>query len=133
MSTGNAEFHRHLFTVSKVLETVLHYEQQPGNLNNLLTEKIKFSKDRGYSQASGVLYWLHLRDKTKWGRQLTGLRPTKENIFYGDMRINGKKSLLIFQFDHDKGNLIIDVFRGFYPNHKGILQKLIETHPYHFK
>ncbi len=133
MSTGNAEFNRHLFTVSKVLETVLHYEQHPGNLNNLLTEKIKFSKDRGYSQASGVLYWLHLREAKKWGRQLTGLRPAKENIYYGDMLINGRKSLLIFQFEAENGNLIIDVFRGFYPSHKGILKKIIETHPYHFK
>ena len=128
---GNADFKRHLFTVSKVLETVLHYEQHPDDLNHLLTERIKFSKDRGYSQASGILYWLHLRDKTKWRRQLTGLRPTKEGIFYGDMKINGRKSLLLFQFDQDKGNLIIDVFRGFYPTHKG-LQKILKTHPYLF-
>ncbi len=129
---GNAEFKRHLFTVSKVLETVLHYEQHPDDINHLLTERIKLSKDRGYSQASGVLYWLHLRGKTKWGRQLTGLRPTGENTYYGDMKIKGKKNLLIFQFDHNKGNLIIDVFRGFYPSHKGILQKILQTHPYLF-
>lgn len=130
---GNADFKRHLFTVSKILETVLHYEQHPNNTNHLLTEKIKFSKDRGYSQASGIFYWLHLRDKTKWGRQLTGLRPTGETTYYGDFKINGAKSLLIFQFDHKKGNLIIDVFRGFYPTHKGILQKILKTHSYHFK
>jgi hypothetical protein len=41
---GNSDFKRHLFTVSKVLETVLHYEQQPGNLHNLLTEKIKLDQ-----------------------------------------------------------------------------------------
>lgn len=129
---SNADFKRHLFTVSKVLETVLHYEQHPGDLHHLLTERIKFSKDRGYSQASGILYWLHLRDKTKWGRQQTGLRPLEEGIFYGDMKINGRKSLLLFQFDKDKGNLIIDVFRGFYPSHKGILDKILKTHPYLF-
>ncbi len=130
---GNAEFKRHLFTVSKVLETVLHFEQHPESKNNLLTEKIKFSKDRGYSQASGILYWLHLRDKTKWSRQLTGLRPVKDGVFYGDIKINKTKSLLLFQFDQDKGNLIVDVFRGFYPLHKGILQKIINSHPYYWK
>lgn len=128
-----AEFKRHLYSVSQTLETVIHYEQLQENSNNLLTEKIKFSKDRGFSQASGILYWLHFREKTKWGRQLTGLRPYKENIFYGDIIINGTKSLLIFQFKKEKDKLIIDVFRGFYPLRKGILTKILKTHPYHFK
>lgn len=130
---GNADFKRHLYTVTKVLETVLHLEQHLNNTGDLLTEKIKFSKDRGYSQASGILYWLHLREKTKWGRQLTGLRPVKDEVFYGDIKIKGKKSLLVFQFDKDKGRLVIDVFRGFYPSHKGILQKILKTHSYLFK
>jgi len=130
---GNADFKRHLFTVSKVLETVLHYEQHPDIPNNLLTERIKFTKDRGYSQASGVLYWLHLREATKWGNQLTGLRPVKNEVFYGDIKIKGKKSLLLFQFNKDKGNLVVDVFRGFYPAHKGILQKMLKIHSYLFK
>lgn len=133
MSTGTADFKRHLFTVSKVLETVLHYDKHPDNLSNLLTDRLKFSKDRGYSQASGILYWLHLREAKKWGRQLTGLRPIGDNKYYGDMLINGKKSLLLFHFEKENGNLITDVFRGFYPSHKGILQKIIETHPYYFK
>ena len=129
---GNADFRRHLFTVSKVLETVLHYEQHQDTFNHLLSERIKFSKDRGFSQASGVLYWLHLREKTKWGRQQTGLRPVKEGIFYGDIKINGSKSLVLFQFNKDEGNLIIDVFPGFYPSNKGTLNKILKAHPYLF-
>ena len=44
MSNGKAEFKRHKYIVSKVLETVLHFQQTGNDLNHLLTENLKFTK-----------------------------------------------------------------------------------------
>lgn len=128
---GNAEFKRHYFQLTKKLATVAHYEITTGEPHPLITPTIKFSKDRAYSNASGQLFWLHMRDSTRWGKQVTGLRPTLElGVFYGDVQFP-KKSLFLFQFSSDGRKLIIDIFPSFYPSHKGILDKLIATHTYH--
>lgn len=123
----------HLYNCNKILETVIHFDLDPSTPKSILTDKIKLSKDRAYSNASGQEYWLHLRELTRWGRQLTGLRPIGDCLFYGDIKIEDRKSLLIFQFRGDKSQVVIDVFRGFYPAHKGILQNIVEQHPIYYK
>lgn len=131
MKNSKAEYIRHQYIATKSLASVLHFEMSSQSSKIQLTDQLKLSKDRGYSQASGVLYWLHLREETKWSRPMTGLRPVGNNTYYGDIKIKGKKSLLVFQLDSNEKHLVIDVFRGFYPSNKGILVKLLTTHSYY--
>lgn len=127
---GNAEFKRHHFKLTKKLATVTHYEHINGKPHPLITSTVKFTADRAYSNATGQLYWLHLRGSTKWGRPITGLRCTLElGVYYGDIQ-NPKKSLLLFQFSSDWQDLIIDVFPSFYPSNKGFLEQLAKNHNY---
>jgi hypothetical protein len=61
---------------------------------------------------------------------ITGLRTTnKKGLFFGDWlnKRTHKKTLLLFTFSNDEQTLLIDVYRGFYPNHKGILQNIISA------
>lgn len=131
---GNAQFVRHIYKVEKVLKTytVYHLETvQQGT--NQLTEKLRIELYRGYSDAAGIEYYLRLRDTGNWSscEKVTGLRPTNRTLVFDGNRKKGSKSLLLFQFSKDRQTLIIDVFRAFYPAHKGILTKIVQTHPYH--
>ncbi len=132
--TGNApDYIRHTYKVLKVLKsyTVFKLQKLDGN-TNLLTDVIRIEKFRGKSNATNINYYLRLRNCSNWSKceMVTGLRPTKiKGLFYGDRRTNTtKKTLLIFVATNDPNTLIIDVYRGFYPNHKGILQNIISTY-----
>ena len=120
-------YFRHTFKMSKELKSYTVYElvEVLGN-SNLLTQLIRIEPYFGKSSATNIKEYLRLRDVSNWSKceQVTGLRPThKEGLFYGDRQRPGvSKTLLIFQFSKDRQSLIIDVYRGFYPNHKGILQ-----------
>lgn len=135
-STGKTpDYIRHTFKVTNELKsyTVYELDQVTGN-KNLLTDILRIEKFQGKSNASNITDYLRLRTTSNWSKceKITGLRPTKEGIFYGDwVKRNQnnelKKTLLLFTFSKDGQTLVIDVFRGFYPNHKGILQNIIST------
>ncbi len=126
-------YFRHTFKLAKELKSYTIYElvEVTGN-KNLLTELIRIEAYFGKSNATNIKEYLRLRDTSNWSKceQVTGLRPThKEGLFYGDrQRLGINKSLLIFAFSKDRKTLVIDVYRGFYPNHKGILQNIIKTY-----
>lgn len=111
---------RHIYTVCKVFETVRHYELiEVSNGTAILTPKININKDRQYSNAKDVLYWLKLFENKKWTTVVTGLKVTQnKRLYYGDLTktYNGKKTktnLLIFVFTND--SLFVDVFPCYYP------------------
>lgn len=132
---GNAKFTRHIYKIEKALKSYSVYQLSRSEFGECkLTSFLRIEEYRGFSNATGIKDYLRLRDTNNWAtcEMVTGLRPTtKELVFYGN-RAKGAKSLLLFQFSPDRKTLIIDVFPAFYPNHKGILQKIVETHPYHF-
>lgn len=137
MFTGIADYIRHSYKVTNELKSYTVYElvEVEGN-NNLLTELIRIEKFNGKSNATYINDYLRLRTSTSWDKseKITGLRPTQnELLFYGDwLKLNElntpKKSLLIFLFSKDRKTLIIDVYRGFYPLHKGVLQNIVKTY-----
>ena len=137
MFTGNANYIRHSYKVTNELKsyTVFELVEVAGN-TNFLTDLIRIEKFNGKSNATNIKDYLRLRTATSWDKsqKITGLRPTEnELLFYGDwLKVNEsntlKRNLLIFLFSKDLKNLFIDVYRGFYPLHKGILQNIIKTY-----
>jgi hypothetical protein len=134
-STGNnlADYIRHTYKVLKELKsyTIYTLSNSEGNVN-LLTDILRIEKFQGKSNASNITDYLRLKNTTNWNtsEMITGLRTTnKKGLFYGDWlnKRTQKRTLLLFTFSNDEQTLLIDVYRGFYPNHKGILQNIISA------
>jgi hypothetical protein len=130
------DYIRHTYKVSKELKSYTIYDFVEVDKTNQLTQTLRIEKFNGKSNATNINEYLRLRTTTSWSKseKVTGLRPTqKEGLFYGD-RITKKenkvstKHLLVFQFSKDRTTLIIDYYRGFYPNHNGILQNIISNY-----
>jgi hypothetical protein len=138
-STGNftPDYIRHTYKVTNELKsyTVYGLSTLEGNVN-LLTDILRIEQFQGKSQTTRVDDYLRLRtDPKSWTRSklVTGLRPTSNKcLFSGDSKPIGKdhtvKTLLMFLFSADGQTLFIDVYRGFYPNHNGTLQNIINTY-----
>lgn len=138
-STGNftPDYIRHTYKVTNELKSYTVYELSTSEGNvNLLTDILRIEQFQGKSQTTRVDDYLRLRtDLKSWTRSklITGLRPTSnKSLFSGDSKSIGKdtiaKTLLMFLFSTDKQTLFIDVYRGFYPLHNGILQNIISTY-----
>jgi hypothetical protein len=132
MFTGTPEHIRHFYEVENVLKSYTVYSLKNVSDSNRikLTGLVRLEPFRGKSNTSGVRILLRGRERNRWAKNsLTGLRPTSmESVFYGDHLINGKKSLLLFRLEDNSRVLIIDYFNGFYPNHMGILNAMIQNH-----
>jgi hypothetical protein len=134
-STGNTpDYIRHTFKVTSELKSYTIYQlaEVRGN-KNLLTDILRIEKFQGKSNALNINDYLRLRNTTNWSKceQVTGLKQTKiKDLFYGDRRNKetSKRTLLLFLFSNDRQTLFIDVYRGFYPNHNGILQNIINAY-----
>lgn len=120
---------RHLYKLCKVFETVRHFELfEVTNGTAVLTPKININKDRQYSNAKDVFYWLKLFENDKWTKVVTGLKVTpNKRLYYGDLSekqngIRTKTNLLIFAFTNDC--LIIDVFPYYYP--ESVLNEILQ-------
>ena len=137
-STGNTpDYIRHTYKVINELKSYTVYELSTSEGNvNLLTDILRIEQFQGKSQTTRVDDYLRLRtDPKSWTRSrlITGLRPTSnKSLFSGDSKPIGKdttvKTLLMFLFSIDRQTLFIDVYRGFYPIHNGILQNIINTY-----
>lgn len=137
-STGNTpQYIRHVYKITNELKSYSIFEiDEVSNGTLLLTELLRIEKFQGKSSTTRVDDYLRLRtDSKSWTRSqlITGLRPTAiKNLFSGDCKPIGKnstvKTLLMFLFSNDRKTLTIDVYRGFYPNHNGILQNIISTY-----
>lgn len=104
------------------------------NGNRQLNEMLNVSKDRKFSKAKNIDYWLKGKDtnQKKWSKAITGLKPTlTPMIYYGDISVKykGKRKpthLVLFYFYQDAKKLIIDVYSNFYTQNKEELQQLIK-------
>lgn len=115
-------------------DNVRHYELQGvfGGENKLY-EMINISRDRKFSNAKNVQYWLKGKGKLDqfWGHCITGLKTTKTPfVFFGDIpqHENGRikpKDLLIFRFSNKAEKVYIDAYSDYYTEKKEILGKLI--------
>lgn len=130
---GNANYFRHVYKLDRALKSYSVYQLDKENTpTNLLTDILRIEEYRNKSNATNIKDYLRLRTSSNWktGEQVTGLRPFKDQIFYGDRKENDKKSLLIFQFNKDRTILFIDVFRAFYPFNRGMLGNILKGHKY---
>src|SRR5699024_8111280 len=99
------------------------------------SKKINISKDRQFSKAHNIAYWLKQRNPgdTKWQKPTTGLKPTgRPLVYFGDIpkKKNGKfkpQHLLLFRFSSNAETLTIDLYHGFYTNNREELRQLIQT------
>lgn len=130
---GNANYFRHVYKLDRALKSYSVYQLDKENTpTNLLTDILRIEEFRNKSNATNIKDYLRLRTSSNWktSEQVTGLRPFKDQIFYGDRKENDKKSLLIFQFNKDRTILFIDVFRAFYPFNRGMLGNILKGHKY---
>jgi hypothetical protein len=135
---GNASnYTRHTYKVSSELKnyTVYHLTDVNNGIN-LLTEILRIEKFQHKSKATNIRDYLRLRNTSNWANceMVTGLRPTHiKGLYYGDRRKQnktrpGKKTLLMFLFAPDRSTLIIDVYKGYYPNNRGFLENIINSY-----
>lgn len=132
MFTGSPEYIRHIYQVDKVLKSYTVYSLKSASDSSRikLTPSVRLEPFRGKSNTSGVSVLLRDREPHRWAKNtLTGLRPTScKSVYYGD-HINGnQKNLMLFKLTDNSRTLIVDYFNGFYPNHKGILDAIIQNH-----
>lgn len=117
---------RHIYKVlnPNQFKEVRHYELKKDLDVSAFTYKVNLSKDRGFSRADDVIYWLKQRskdgkkwtDKNKTGLKLIGYK----HVFYGDIAKfeNGiyiPQHLVLFRFIDSANTLIIDYYPNYYP------------------
>jgi len=101
----------------------LRHKQQ----DEFLTELVRVEKDQGFSKAKDVVYWLRIRNQSNWSKcqTPTGFKKTdKTNVFFGDIKTDRGKTLIIFKFQDDESLKIFNYQNGFYPK-KTQLKKII--------
>ena len=120
------------YDLSKALKTYNIYSlnTQKRIVCEPFTDLIKIENFRGFSNGKGFDKYLQLRDTSNWNtcERVTGVKPYKENIFFGDRVKYGKKSLIVFVFTNGVDNLLIDYYEGFYPNNNIELQLILNTY-----
>ncbi|MBX2960632.1 MAG: hypothetical protein KF732_11840 [Flavobacteriales bacterium] len=135
METGINKYVRHTYKISKELKSYTVYDlEDVNNPNKLLTDTIRIEPFLNYSNADNFNDYLRIKNHSNWkfSSLITGLKPTStKNLFFGDcakpnLLGNTKKSLLLFYFDNDKGTLIIDVFRDYYPYNNSLLENQLK-------
>ena len=136
MKTGNANFVRHTYEVSKELKSYTVYKLVDEVVNNaphLLTDIIRVEPFMQLSNGKGFCDYLRIRNQSNWKKcnVITGLKFTKnKDLFYGDCdkpHLIGcnKQTLLIFRFENDPLRVIIDVFKDYYPFNDNLLKNLV--------
>lgn len=125
MSTGDVIVYR--FKESKVNKNSTIYQLEDSQtLSGWITDPVKIEKFQGFSKATNTDYYFKLRDQSNWAKceQVTGLWKTPyKGVFYGDRRMQGTKTLILFQLSINRENLTIYVYpNGYYPSQSVIYQ-----------
>lgn len=121
----------HLYDLGKELKTVLHFHSNITNPKNLLSKKVKFVKDEAFFQSSGILYHFQQFSIKRWSKKKVGLIPINDGHYYSKIEIEGKESIAIFNFMPRNCQVIIDIYKGYYPENYRILKKFLENIPYY--
>ncbi|OFY96734.1 MAG: hypothetical protein A3K10_15715 [Bacteroidetes bacterium RIFCSPLOWO2_12_FULL_31_6] len=134
MNTGNVNFVRHTYQVSKELKSYTVYQiVEVKNNTNLLTDLIRIEPFLNKSKATNFNDYFRIYNKSSWAKSdlITGLIPTStKHLFFGDCKKpsligNTSKSLLLFYFVPNSNQLIIDVFTDYYPYNDNLLINLL--------
>ena len=97
---GNANYFRHVYILDKALKSYSIYQLDRNQTSsNLLTDILRIEVYRQKSKATNIEHYLRLRTTNNWSKceQVTGLRKYSNQIYYGDRRKAGRKSLLIMK------------------------------------
>ncbi len=91
--------------------------------NSFITQEVKLERFQRYSNATGIDYYLRLKNEPTWSNSelVTGLfKTTRKGIFYGDRKENWNvRTLIIFKVSPDFQTLILIVYpRGQYPKNQ---------------
>ncbi len=126
---------QHIFKAIKCFKQVRHYQSEKElTATDLLTTTINISKDREFNNSKDVSYWLKIRDVKKWTKAVTGLKRTKNSLLYfGDIATskNGvykPTHLLIFKFRPGGKELLVYLYKHFYPRNTTELQNILSNY-----
>jgi len=91
--------------------------------NSFITQEVKLERFQRYSNATGIDYYLRLKNEPTWSNSelVSGLfKTTRKGIFYGDRRENWNiRTLIIFKLSPDFQTLTLIVYpRGQYPKNQ---------------
>jgi hypothetical protein len=95
---------------------------------SFLTNVVKIEKFQGFSKVFNVDLYFRIKDQSSWAKskQITGLFKTNtKNVFYGDFKHLGVKTLLVFRLSKERDVLMVYEFpKGCCP-HKSVIDKTI--------
>jgi hypothetical protein len=122
---------QHIFKAVKCFKQVRHYQSEKELNNDLLTSSINIGKDREFNKSKNVSYWLKLREPKKWGKNITGLKKTKNPyVYFGDIPtikngVHKPAHLLVFVFNKTGTKLKIHLYKNYYPSNKNELNNIL--------
>lgn len=121
------DFVRHTYTLINPTKTYQVYQIADPFNYRILPELCRIEDYRGKSNARNIEKYFRIRTTTNWqtSEMVTGLRKHTTGIFHGNRLHNGKKHLIIFLLSDDLETLVVDYYRGFYPNTPAILQDIL--------
>lgn len=101
-------------------QDTIYQISEPKELQSFLTEFVKVEKYQGYSNAYNLGLYFRIKNESSWAKskQITGLwKLSNPNIFYGDIKQDKNKTLLLFYIEPNKGILKVFEFPiNYYPN-----------------
>jgi len=106
------------FSRSKENKTCSIFDMQPYKEGSFLTSQVKLEDFQNYSKGHGFKEYFRTYGTTwKNGEQVTGVYPTNTpNVYYGNRKVNGVKTLLLFKLNDARTTLMVYVFKtGYYP------------------
>jgi hypothetical protein len=154
MRTGNKEYVRAIYKLDSSFNntaTTREYilaENNSDLVDNILKDRIRIQKDNGFHDRSRYFdYWLYFRNDSNWCRCFkTGLAKTSLNyVFEGNVSepvvLNTKtdkgkdwenpKHFILLQLSENSDNVIIDLFKNFYPIKKALIELIIKDHKFY--
>jgi hypothetical protein len=101
-------------------QDTIYQISEPKELQSFLTEFVKVEKYQGYSNAYNLGLYFRIKNESSWAKskQITGLwKLSNPNIFYGDIKQDKNKTLLLFFIEPNKGILKVFEFpTNYYPS-----------------
>ena len=154
MRTGNKEYSRAIYVLDSSFNntaTTREYILAKNNsdlVDDILKDRIRIQKDNGFHDRSRYFdYWLYFRNDSNWCRCFkTGLAKTSLNyVFEGNVpepvvlntkTAKGKdwenpKHFILLQLSENSDNVIIDLFKDFYPFKKALIELIIKDHKFY--
>lgn len=93
-------------------KSVKHYELIVNQNTTILPNLLNISQNQRCAKSMPE-FWLKVRQRNKWSKDITGLFKTSlKNIYKGDTQ--RRKNLLIFLFTEDGNTLVVKYFKNYF-------------------